>query len=43
MRFVQRVARAFQAVGDGGGSIRLRLRPPDLGSLSLELTVRNGA
>jgi flagellar hook-length control protein FliK len=42
-RFVQRVARAFQAVGDGGGSIRLRLRPPDLGSLHLEITVRNGA
>ena len=42
-RFVQRVARAFQAVGNSGGSVRLRLRPPDLGSLRLELTVRNGA
>lgn len=41
-RFVQRVARAFQAVGNDGGSVRLRLHPPDLGSLRLELTVRNG-
>jgi len=42
-RFVQRVARAFQAVGGDGGSVRLRLRPPELGSLRLELSVRNGA
>ena len=42
VRFVQRVSRAFEAVGDRGGSIRLRLHPPELGSLRLELTVRNG-
>jgi len=41
-RFVQRVARAFQAVGKSSGSIRLRLSPPELGSLRLEITVRNG-
>jgi len=41
-RFVQRVARAFQAVGKSNGSIRLRLSPPELGSLRLEITVRNG-
>lgn len=41
-RFVQRVARAFQAAGKGGGSIRLRLSPPELGSLRLEIAVRNG-
>ena len=42
VRFVQRVARAFGAAADGGGSIRLRLHPAELGSLRLELTVRNG-
>jgi len=42
VRFVQRVAGAFEAAGDRGGSIRLRLHPPELGSLRLELTVRNG-
>jgi flagellar hook-length control protein FliK len=41
-RFVQRVARAFSQVGDRGGSIRLRLHPPELGSLRLEVTVQGG-
>lgn len=43
VRFVQRVARAFQSLRDGGGSIRLRLRPPELGSLHIEMSVRQGA
>lgn len=42
VRFVQRVARAFQTLQDGGGSVRLRLHPPELGSLRMELTVRDG-
>ncbi len=42
IRFVQRVARAFESLGDRGGSIRLRLSPPELGALRLEVTVRNG-
>ncbi len=42
-RFVQRVAKAFQSVGENGGTLRLRLSPPNLGSLKLEVTVRNGA
>ena len=42
-RFVQRVARAFEAVGDRGGSLRLRLSPPELGQLRLEISVRHGA
>ncbi|MEE9603759.1 MAG: flagellar hook-length control protein FliK, partial [Thermoguttaceae bacterium] len=42
-RFVQRVARAFRAVGDRGGNVRLRLSPPELGSLRLDISVRNGA
>jgi flagellar hook-length control protein FliK len=41
VRFVQRVAQAFATATDGG-SIRLRLYPPELGSLQLEMTVRNG-
>ncbi len=41
-RFVQRVARAFEAVGDGDGSVRLRLKPPELGGMRLEVSVRNG-
>jgi flagellar hook-length control protein FliK len=42
VRFVQRVARAFHSVGDEGGEVRLRLSPPELGSLRLELSVRDG-
>jgi flagellar hook-length control protein FliK len=41
-RFVQRVERAFAAIGDRGGSVRLRLSPPELGSLRLEITVSKG-
>jgi flagellar hook-length control protein FliK len=41
-RFVQRVARAFQALGDRGGPLRLRLSPPELGSLRMEVEVRGG-
>jgi len=43
VQFVRRVARAFQTVGDRGGIIRIRLHPPELGSLRLEINVRNGA
>jgi len=42
IRFVQRVARAFASAGNRGGSVRLRLSPPELGSLRLEMTVRDG-
>jgi flagellar hook-length control protein FliK len=41
-RFVQRVASAFRSFGDEGGEVRLRLSPPELGSLRVELTVRDG-
>ena len=43
MRFVQRVAQAFEAISGRGGKLRLRLHPPELGSLQLEITVKNGA
>ncbi|MGQ9575380.1 MAG: flagellar hook-length control protein FliK [Thermoguttaceae bacterium] len=42
VRFVQRVARAFQAAAERGGTVRLRLHPPELGSVRVELTLRNG-
>jgi flagellar hook-length control protein FliK len=41
-KFVQRVANAFSAVGQRNGSIRLKLYPPELGSLRMEITVKNG-
>jgi flagellar hook-length control protein FliK len=43
VRFVQRVARAFEALGESGGTVRLRLSPPELGALRLEIAVRDGA
>jgi flagellar hook-length control protein FliK len=42
VRFVQRVEQAFQNLSDQGGSVRLRLSPPELGSLHLEINVSNG-
>jgi flagellar hook-length control protein FliK len=42
IRFVQRVAKAFQSAADRGGPVRLRLSPPELGALRLEITLRNG-
>jgi flagellar hook-length control protein FliK len=42
VRFVQRVARAFQSVGDQGGTIRLRLSPPELGSVRMEIRMDHG-
>lgn len=42
VRFVQRVEQAFQSVGDQGGSVRLRLSPPELGSLRIEISVNKG-
>jgi flagellar hook-length control protein FliK len=41
-RFVQRVEQAFQSVGDQGGSIRLRLSPPDLGTMQIDISVQKG-
>ena len=42
VRFVQRVEQAFQDVNSQGGSVRLRLSPPDLGSLKIEIKVTRG-
>jgi flagellar hook-length control protein FliK len=40
-RLVQRVARALETAGEGG-QMRLRLSPPELGSLRLDVSVRHG-
>ncbi len=42
VRFVQRVARAFRAADEDGGQVRLRLNPPELGALKLEITMKAG-
>jgi flagellar hook-length control protein FliK len=42
-RFIQRVARAFHAAGERGGQVRLRLSPPELGALQLEISMKDGA
>lgn len=42
-RFVQRVAGAFRAAEERDGTVRVRLSPPELGSLRLQVTVRQGA
>jgi flagellar hook-length control protein FliK len=41
-RFVSRVAKAFQTAHERGGTLQIRLSPPELGSLRLEMTVKNG-
>lgn len=41
-RFIGRVAKAFQTANERGGTLQLRLSPPELGSLRLELTVKDG-
>jgi flagellar hook-length control protein FliK len=43
VRFVQRVARAMQTSVDRGGDLTLRLSPPELGSLRLQVHLRDGA
>lgn len=41
-RFVTRVSRAFQAAEQNGGTMRLRLSPPELGAMRIELTMQQG-
>jgi flagellar hook-length control protein FliK len=42
-RLLGRVARAFTAAQQGDGEIRLRLSPPELGALRLQIQVNDGA
>lgn len=41
-RLVRRVAGALRLAGQRGGELRLRLSPPELGSLRLHVTLKNG-
>jgi flagellar hook-length control protein FliK len=41
-RFVGRVAKAIQTANGRGGALQLRLSPPELGSLRLQLSVHDG-
>jgi flagellar hook-length control protein FliK len=41
-RFVSRVAKAFHTAQERGGALQLRLSPPELGALRLELLVQDG-
>ncbi|MGD9636164.1 MAG: flagellar hook-length control protein FliK [Pirellulales bacterium] len=42
-RFVSRVARAVQTAQERGGPLQLRLSPPELGAMRIELSVHQGA
>jgi flagellar hook-length control protein FliK len=42
-RLLSRVAKAFNAAQERDGEVRLRLSPPDLGSLRVEVRVQDGA
>ncbi len=42
MRFVQRVEQVFQDLSGQGGSVRLRLSPPELGSLNIDIKLAKG-
>ena len=41
-RLINRVARAFAAAQERDGEVRLRLSPPELGALRLELRIQDG-
>ena len=41
-RFLSRVAKAFISAEQRGGEVRLRLSPPELGSLRLQVSVQDG-
>ena len=43
VRLVQRVARAVQTAQERGGDLQLRLSPPELGSLRLQVKMTDGA
>ncbi len=42
VKLVQRVLRGLEQLGDGGGQVRLRLHPPELGSLQLTVRIEGG-
>ena len=42
VKLVQRVLRGLEQLGDGGGQVKLRLHPPELGTLQLTLRMESG-
>jgi flagellar hook-length control protein FliK len=40
-RFLQRVAKAFESAQERGGEVRLRLSPPELGALRVEVSMQD--
>jgi flagellar hook-length control protein FliK len=42
IKLVQRVLRGLEQLGDGGGQVKLRLHPPELGTLQLTLRMEGG-
>ncbi|MEQ1827618.1 MAG: flagellar hook-length control protein FliK [Pirellula sp.] len=42
VKLVQRVLRGLEQLGDGGGQVKLRLHPPELGSLQMTLRIESG-
>lgn len=42
VKLVQRVLRGLEQLGDGGGQVKLRLHPPELGSLQLSMRMESG-
>lgn len=42
VRLVQRVSKALQVAMERGNPLRVRLSPPELGTLRLEITLKNG-
>jgi flagellar hook-length control protein FliK len=41
-KLVQRVLRGLEQLGEGGGQVKLRLHPPELGTLQLTLRIESG-
>jgi flagellar hook-length control protein FliK len=41
-RLLQRVSRAFRSAEERGGEVQIRLSPPELGSMKLELSLSSG-
>lgn len=41
-KLVHRVLRGLEQLGDGGGQVKLRLHPPELGSLQMTLRIESG-
>jgi|694.fasta_scaffold00058_74 flagellar hook-length control protein FliK len=39
LRLIQRVARSFSRIGPTGGTVQLRLHPPELGALAIQVQV----